>query len=203
MKITGSGLASAADQPGFVPLPTYLAGASVSLNGVDCPLVYVDPGEAMFQVPYATPLGELPLTVSSPAGLSSAFPITVSEAGPAILQWFGGRAIASNADGSLNGLDGPAAANAMLQVLLIGIGRVTPAVADGQNAPLNPVAVALNPASARIGAAAAAVQSLGLVPGYVGLAVAAILVPALPAGDYPLVITVAGVASTAATVSVH
>ena len=91
VKITGSGLASAADQPGFVPLPTYLAGASVSLNGGDCPLVYVDPGEAMFQVPYATPLGELPLTVSSPAGLSSAFPITVSEAGPAILQWFGGR----------------------------------------------------------------------------------------------------------------
>jgi uncharacterized protein (TIGR03437 family) len=58
------------------------------------------------------------------------------------------------------------------------------------------------PFSATIGGVNAPVQFLGLTPTLVDLAQANIQVPALPTGDYPLVITVGGVSSVPATVSV-
>jgi hypothetical protein len=56
--------------------------------------------------------------------------------------------------------------------------------------------------SATIGGVSAAVSFLGLTPGFVGLAQANITVPAMPSGDYPLILTVAGIESTSALVSV-
>ena len=46
-------------------------------------------------------------------------------------------------------------------------------------------------------------QFLGLAPGFVGLAQANILLPNLPAGDYPLVIVVGGAMSTSAVISIQ
>ena len=89
-----------------------------------------------------------------------------------------------------------------LLVYVTGIGPVSPAVNDGEAAPSAPPAAATLAATARIGAADAPVKSLTLTPGTAGLAQAAITVPALAAGDYPLVITVDGVASQTAMVSV-
>ena len=74
-------------------------------------------------------------------------------------------------------------------------------ITDGAGSPANPLAQTVLPYSATIGGVNAPVQWLGLIPGYVGLAQANIQVPKLAAGDYPLVITVNGVASAAATVS--
>jgi uncharacterized protein (TIGR03437 family) len=169
---------------------------------VDCPLLNVDSDRVTFQVPYATQPGDGSLTVSSPAGLSDAYSLTVSAAGPGIYTSDGAQAIAANADGSVNGPDAPAPAGSTILVGLTGIGSVNPQIGDGQAPPANLVVSAVWLASAQIGGADAPVQSLVLLPGFVGVAQAAIVVPALPSGDYPLVVTVGGVDSMPATVSI-
>jgi uncharacterized protein (TIGR03437 family) len=63
-------------------------------------------------------------------------------------------------------------------------------------------AVATLPATATIGALNAPVQSLSLTPGLVGVAQAILQVPALAASDYQLIITVNGIPSAPATVSI-
>jgi adhesin/invasin len=57
--------------------------------------------------------------------------------------------------------------------------------------------------TATIGGTPATVQFAGLAPGYAGLYQVNVVVPQLAAGDYPLQLSVAGIASNSATVSVR
>jgi uncharacterized protein (TIGR03437 family) len=175
---------------------------SVNLGGIDCTLLYASPGSLTFQVPTELAAGNAALMVSSPEGLSASATVAIAAASPGVFS-SSGRAIAVNGDGRMNGSGAPAAAGSTLTVFLTGIGAVTPPLGDGEAAPQAPLATAALAASATIGGTPATVQSLTLTPGYAGLAQAAITVPELAAGDYPLVITVGGAASPAATVSVQ
>lgn len=199
--LTGTSLAGREQNSSFYPWLMFLGLADVNLGGIDCPLVYTSPGSIVFQVPSALAAGIAQLTISSPEGLSAVSNVAIAVAGPGIFK-AGAHAIALNADGRVNTAVTPAAVGSTLLVYLTGIGPVSPAVNDGEAAPSTPLSAATLAASARIGTADAAVQSLTLTPGFAGLAQAAITVPALAAGDYPLVITVGGVTSQAATVSV-
>jgi uncharacterized protein (TIGR03437 family) len=96
----------------------------------------------------------------------------------------------------------PAPAGSLIVAYLTGIGPLSATPADGTAAPLSPLSQAILPFSATIGGVDAPVQFLGLTPTLVGLAQANIQVPALPTGDYPLIVTVGGVSSAPATVSV-
>jgi uncharacterized protein (TIGR03437 family) len=87
-------------------------------------------------------------------------------------------------------------------VYLTGIGSLTTTPLDGVGAPVSPLAKATLSATATIGGADAPIQFLGLTPYFVGLAQANIQVPGLAAGDYPMVITVNGVESAPAIVSI-
>lgn len=90
----------------------------------------------------------------------------------------------------------------MIVVYLTGIGSLTNTPLDGAGAPLAPLAQATLSATATIGGANAPIQFLGLTPNFAGLAQANLQVPQLAAGDYPVVITVNGVASAPAMLSV-
>ena len=83
-----------------------------------------------------------------------------------------------------------------------GIGPLDNPVADGAAAPDSPLSEATSPYLATIGGQNAPVFFLGLTPGSVGLAQANITVPYLSSGDYPLVITINGVASNGPLVTV-
>jgi uncharacterized protein (TIGR03437 family) len=198
--VSGTGFASAATPGGPAPLPAVLDGASVFVNGVIAPLIYADPEEAIFQLPTTTTPGSAEVFVNSPAGASAPASVTVSPAAPALFQ-ASGRAIAVNADGSLNMFGHPAAPRSHLLVYLAGIGPVTPAPNDGAASP-DPPAAATLPATASLGGVNAPVQQLSLTPGMVGIAQAVVQVPELWEGSYPLVITVNGRASVAAAVFV-
>jgi uncharacterized protein (TIGR03437 family) len=114
----------------------------------------------------------------------------------------GTRAVATDAVGTLLTADHPATAGSVIVVYLTGIGSLTTTPLDGAGAPLSPLAEATLSASATIGGANAPIQFLGLTPYYAGLAQANLQVPQLAAGDYPLVVTVNGVASAAAVLAV-
>jgi uncharacterized protein (TIGR03437 family) len=198
----GSGLASSTASASAFPLPSNLSGTTVSVGGTLAPLLYVSAGQINFQVPSSTKSGEVNVIVNGPGGASAAYAVTVTPEAPALYQYGTNRALAQNADASLNSSSNPAAAGSVITVYLTGQGPLDNAVTDGTAAPTSPLSNATATASATIGLLNAPIQFLGLAPQFAGLAQANIQVPALATGDYPLVITIGGYVSVSAVVSV-
>jgi uncharacterized protein (TIGR03437 family) len=201
--IFGTALAPSQKSASGVPLPTTLNGVSVTVNGVSAPLFYVSPVQINFQVPYETPNGTSAIQVEvlgEPASNAYQVPVALSSVG--IFQYGSDRGVVQNQDYTLNAPTNPAAAGSVVMVYLTGIGATVPPVADGAVAPPSNFAVPVATATATIGDANAPLQFFGLTPGTVGLAQANILVPALPDGDYPLIITLNGHQSTSVLISV-
>ena len=200
--IFGTGLASATTSASGFPLTTTLGGTSVSIAGTLAPLLYVSSGQINFQVPSSTASGTVGVVVNGPGGASASFNFTVTAQAPSIFQYGTNHALAQNADGSLNSDSAPAAAGSYVTVYLTGQGAVNNPVPDGTATPASPIATATATATATIGPMTATVQFLGLTSEFAGLAQANILVPALPTGDYPVVITAGGYISASAVISV-
>jgi uncharacterized protein (TIGR03437 family) len=186
------------------PLPTMLGGTTVAVGGISAPLLYVSAGQINFQVPSGLQSGANSVVVTSSIGTSGAFKVTVLAQAPAIFQYGVNRAVAQDADAahSLNSSTKPAASGSVITVYLTGQGAVDNAVKDGDATPVSPLSTATATVTATIGPQNAPIKFLGLTPGFAGLAQANIQVPALPNGDYPLVITVGGTVSTSAIISV-
>jgi uncharacterized protein (TIGR03437 family) len=200
--IFGADLAGDTAEAGEFPIPTNLAGTTVSVGGALAPLLYVSPSQINFQVPSATPVGEAKLVVTGPGGASSEFSFDVTAQAPSIFQYGANHAIAQNANGLLNSEDAPASVGSYITVYLTGQGAVDNPVPDGEAAPVSPVSTATAKASAKIGPADATVQFFGITPQFAGLAQANIQVPDLPPGDYPLVITAGDYIGASAIVSI-
>jgi uncharacterized protein (TIGR03437 family) len=201
--IFGTSLASSTAQPSSTPLPNSLNGTSVLVNNIAAPLVYASATQINFQVPSSLTTSPVTVQVKTTAGSSATYSVPLVLQGPAIFQYAPNRAVAQNADGSLNSSKNPAAANSVITVYLTGQGAVNNAVVDGAATPSSPLSKATATATATVGIQSATVQFLGLAPGFVGLAQANILLPNLPAGDFPLVITVGSRMSTSAVISIQ
>jgi uncharacterized protein (TIGR03437 family) len=200
--IFGTGFAAQPAQPESLPLPADLGGVSVVVNGVYSPMLYADSNQINFQVPFEAQAGGATLLVRAPLGMSVEYPLTIGAASPGIFQTDGNWAVATDASGALITAGHPAAAGSVIVVYLTGIGSPTTTPVDGAGAPVDPLARATLAATATIGGVNAPIQFLGLTPYFVGLAQANLQVPQLAAGDYPLTITVNGVASAPAMLSV-
>jgi uncharacterized protein (TIGR03437 family) len=133
---------------------------------------------------------------------SSSVKVAVGVTGPGIFQYGTNRAVAQNQDYSLNEPGKPAAAGSVIMVYLTGVGPVDNPVATSAAAVRSPLSKSTSTYSATIGGREATVEWLGLVPDMVGLAQANVRVPALAAGEYPVQVTVGGVASNTAMVTV-
>ena len=195
ISVYGSNLALASLPVPSTPWPTTLAGATLTINGTPAPILFAGPGQINAQVPYEVSPGAAVAVVTLPCGASAPVAFQVAAAAPYL--WG-----AVNPDGSVNGSGQPARAGQYVEVFLTGIGAVNPPLATGAPASATPFSSPAAPYSATIGATSAPV-ALVLVPTYVGFAQANVLVPALPPGQYPLVITVGGVASNAVTLYVQ
>lgn len=187
-----------------VPVPTILGGVTVSINGVLCPIYYVNPTQINFLVPWNTQSGPVPLIVTANGQTVGPVNITISGEAPGIFQYGANRAVAQNFNDnySLNSPSAPASVGSTLIVYVNGIGMVSNQPADGAASPSSPLSQGLYINSATIGGVGAAITFIGLTPGFVGLAQANITVPNLPSGDYPLILNISGLESTAALVSV-
>lgn len=201
--VFGANLADSTQQATGFPLPRSMAGATVYVNQTAVPLLYVSQTQINFQVPSTLAAGTATMYITRDGGQSSLFNFTVVASAPGIFQDTSNHAIAQNAsDNSTNSESNPVASGAVLVVYLTGQGPLNHAVADGAATPDSPLSSATATATATIGGTTATVQFLGLTPGFTGLAQANILVPALASADYPLVITVGGIVSASAVVSV-
>lgn len=200
--ITGTNLASSTAQFGSAA-PTTLGGASASINGVDIPLFYASPTQINGQLPFEIQPGTANLKVTVNGVGSTVVPFAVASASPGIFLIGSNRAAVTNADGSVNAAANPVAAGGIITVYFTGIGPLDHTVASGAFAPLDgTLARATLPVTVTIGGQPADLLYAGLTPGSISLAQANVTVPSLPAGDYPVVVKVGGVASNAPVISV-
>ena len=172
-----------------------LGGVTVLINGVAAPLLFVSPGQINAQVPFESGegLATAMLEVADMPPVAIRFPVT--PAAPAVFSnvW--------NQDGSLNAPDNPASVGSAVTVYITGQGALTPPVLTGEPAPGSP-SKAIYPITASLGRRNATISSAGLSPGSVGLFQIQLIVPAAGSGQQPLAITVNGIASNTAYVSV-
>jgi uncharacterized protein (TIGR03437 family) len=198
VSIYGSNLASGVLSASSVPLPTSLGGVTVTVNGATVPLIFVSPGQINFQLPYEVTAGTASATVTTACGTSTAVTFQVASAAPYLLPGPGGLALVQNQDFSINAANNAAAKGSVVTVYLIGIGPLDNAVATGAAAAGDPLSNATSSKKATIGGFDTSIKFLGLTPGFVGLAQANLEVPNLSPGQYPIVITINGVATNAA-----
>jgi uncharacterized protein (TIGR03437 family) len=202
ISIIGSNLADGTDLAGTTWLPRSLAGATLWINNVPAPLEFVSPSQINAQVPFETPMGPasavLQLTGMPP--VSTEFSIAL--ASPGIFTNGRNQASARNADGSYNTPDNPASVGSRVSVYLTGLGIVAPAVPDGEPASTDVAVRAVYPVNATIGEHEASVSFAGLSPQSVGVYQVDLVVPMTGDGLYPLVVTVNGVGSNTAWISI-
>jgi uncharacterized protein (TIGR03437 family) len=168
--------------------PNEFAGVRVFFGEQAAPLLYVSEG----QINAVTPqdLGELllvPIRVEREGVASNRFTLTTAPADGAIFAMgatWPAPAAALNADGTLNTPDNPARSGSIVTIFATGVGALTPALADGEVAPLEPPFPSVaDPLDVQLdGGTAAAIAYAGAAPGIVaGAAQINFLIPA----DYP------------------
>ncbi len=204
--IYGTGLATTQAQASKVPLPTTLATTSVTVNGTNVPLTYVDKDQINAQLPWDLSPGVATLVVKNGSSVSNAVAVTVpSTAVPGVFIYGNNHAVAQNyPDYSLNSESAPAKAGGVVIVYFTGGGPVQggSVLVTGQDTPSSLFPVSEN-ASATIAGINATLDYVGLTPGYVGLYQANIVIPSVSAGDHILILTIGGVASKGTVISTN
>jgi len=139
----GSGLAAATLVAPSLPAPTTLGGVQVTVNGTAAPLYFVSAGQINFIMPFATPtVGFATIQVSNNGTKSNPITVYTADSAPGVLTQTGdgvGPAKVTHLDGSLVTAGNPAKAGETLVLYCIGLGAVSPPVADGAAAPSSPL----------------------------------------------------------------
>lgn len=177
-------------------LPFTLAGVSTTVNGRPAPLYYVSPNQLNIQVPYEVGAGPAVVGVNN-NGKIAGFQFQIVPASPAIVT-----------DGAGNVSPTASIAQGKIATLyMTGDGDVTPALFTGETYPPGSPTSSLPrpraPVTVTVGGTQTFLQFIGIPPGIIGLTQVNFVVPAsVPVGNQPVVVTVGGVASPAANISV-
>ncbi len=177
---------------------TGLAGARVTFNGFQAPILYSTANQINAIVPY-----EL-FAQTAQVNIGSYGPITlpVNAAVPGIFtttQTGYGQAAVVNQDGTLNSITNPAARGSVISAWLTGVGQLSPPQADGVLTPTTlPLSAPVLPVTVSIRGVNADVQYAGAAPGYVSglIQINAVVPTTINFGNLvPLQVTIAGYAS--------
>jgi trimeric autotransporter adhesin len=189
------------------PLPTTLGNAQVIIAGESVPLLYVSPGQINALVPFGLNMNTTySLLIQRDLALSSPVPINIADAQPGAFQ-SSGSAIVEDYRGTAPAFlvtpSAPAKAGDVLVFYCAGLGVTNPPVGDGVASPSNPTAQTQSPVMVTIGGQNATVVYAGLVAGLVGLYQLNVDMPSgvTPGNAVPVLLTVAGQTSPAATIS--
>jgi uncharacterized protein (TIGR03437 family) len=138
LSLFGSGLAPAEGVAQTVPIPTNLAGVTVTINGVPAPLFFVSPGQINLQAPFSLSGGTATIVVNNNNHLSNEVDVPVAATSPGIFSANRngiGPAIITHADFGLVTTQDPALPGETVIVFLTGLGTVDPPIADGAQGP--------------------------------------------------------------------
>jgi uncharacterized protein (TIGR03437 family) len=168
------------------------------------PLLYAGPSQINAQAPYELSPEPVQLTVTANGMALDPITVQIAVTSPGVFLFLNGsgHAAVENQDYSFNSTQNPAKPGSYLFAFMTGQGLVSPPVADGAPAPLSPLSNAIAVITATIGGQQAFVSFAGLAPTLAGVSQLNIVVPNLPPGDYPLVVSAGGVLSNTATVSI-
>jgi uncharacterized protein (TIGR03437 family) len=188
VSIYGQGLASATAGAASLPLPTEVAGASITVNGVLAPILFASSGQVNVQIPWETPVGTATIAARFKGVAGNSITATVGQYAPGIF-------VTVYPDSSLT-TGKPAAAGDILVIYANGLGPVTPAVTTGAASPGTPATTTQVP-TVRIGGVNAEVQFSGLTPGLAGLYQVNVRVPSgfQASSNTPVVVSIGGLSS--------
>lgn len=164
------------------PLPRSLGGVSVTVKGVDSPMLSVSPTQIIFQVPWQTdPTTGLPeknaeVKIASPSPFEPQldfFNITKTASGGllSLPHSYDALAVHQNFD-ALVTPDNPAQPGEILHFYGTGFGRVASPPPDGMPAPADPLAATIVPVACHASSPSGPdipVLYAGLAPGFVGI----------------------------------
>ncbi len=174
LSLFGAGLAPMTALADGTPLPTSLAGVSVTVNGVPAPLFFVSAGQINLQTPFSLNADRAAIMVTNNGVPSNEALVPVSATSPGVFsvnQNGLGHGIITHADYTLVSESSPAAPGEHIVIFLTGLGAVDPAFPDGAPAPgAEPFARTVDRAvSVEFGGEAGTVFYSGAAPGFVGL----------------------------------
>lgn len=195
ISVFGTGLA---DVDGVVtapsyPLPSTLAGTSVSVGARPVPILAVAKVNGQEQLNLQLPAVDPDLGIGGPGtlrirkGRALGFVLnTGAETGGTIFLDSQGRPVITHADFSPVSPASPARVGEPIIVFATGLGWVDPPVPDGVPAPSAPLSRTRTIPEIGIGGQSAVVAFSGLVPGYIGLYQINVVVPDVPPGETTL-----------------
>jgi uncharacterized protein (TIGR03437 family) len=196
LSIFGSQLAPAAASASTVPLPTQMAGVSVTIGGENAPLLYVSATQLNVQLPYEIAPNITATIVVNNNGNTGTISFTPAAAAPGIF-----------VDSQFEPVPSTSGARGQIATLFVtGAGPVSPLVATG-TAPAagTPVANLPKPQglTVTVGGLPATVGFAGIPAGLVGVVQVNYEIPAaVPLGANAVVVQVGGVSSPPANLTV-
>jgi uncharacterized protein (TIGR03437 family) len=198
VSIFGQQLASGISRASGFPLPMYLDGSTVTLNGVPMALIFASPGQINAALPLDA-LGPATVRVTTSAGFAETA-IDIGDVAPAIFP----SAIA-HANGTPVSATAPVTPGETLVIYMTGLGQVDGAIAAGQAAPVSPLLRVLAPVEVQIGATTPITPDFaGLTPGFVGLYQVNVRIPLdLPPMAYLLRVSEKGIVSNSQIIQVQ
>jgi uncharacterized protein (TIGR03437 family) len=197
-------------------LPLSLANVSVSFDvpsrGLSLPgrLHFVSEGQINVQVPWElSGLNSALMKVSIGIWSSALYTVPLAEASPGVFEYLdagSGRQLSAalDADFRLITAANPARRGEIIQLYVNGLGAVDQNVPSGEPSPSSPLARTLQTPRVTVGNVDGEVIFSGLAPGIVGLYQINVRVsPGTPPGVVPVVVTINGVSSRAASLPVR
>jgi uncharacterized protein (TIGR03437 family) len=183
-------------------IPDLLNGVAVAVDSQRARLLYVSPTQLNVELAMETPLGAQQIAVNNGSSVSAAVPITIASTAPELFFTPAGGLIVKE-DLSVVSPANPAHAGDGVGIVAAGLGQTTPALPTGGIAPFTPFANSA-PVTVTIGGVNATVIASVAAPGYTGLYLIAVQVPAgTPAGDLPVIVKVGQATSNTVTISVR
>jgi len=172
-----------------------LANATVTIGGLNAPVLFVSNTRINVQFPFNLPVGSAPLQVEIQGKSSATANVTISAYAPAAFTTDGSgtsRGIFTNARGLVTPI-AAAAPGETVTAYMVGLGATNPEVPAGTVTPASPSPASVTAPKVAIGGVSAAVQFAGLYPGMTGVYQVDFVIPQVSPSDYDVVVSIGGI----------
>jgi uncharacterized protein (TIGR03437 family) len=198
MSIFGSNLSASTLLCNVSPIPTTCNGTSVLVDGSDVPVSFASTGQINFIVPWEITGTTASVQVDNAGSLSTPVQESVAAVAPGMLtvnEAGIGLGFFEDPHGSVISNSNQAITGETITAFLVGLGAVTPSVADGIATPGSPPSNVNATVTATVGGVSAIVTSAKLSPGQVALYEVSFVVPSVASGSQSFVVSADGVSS--------